>query len=63
MLGDFPNGLLFLSHVTSGTGLPVTLATNLNVPFSGTVSSWNRCVKSGGSGAPLGVSKISTFYD
>lgn len=45
-----------LNHDTSGTGFPVTFATSLKVPFSGTISSWNLSVNSGGSGAPLDVS-------
>jgi len=36
---DLSSALLFLSQVTSGMGFPVTLATNLKVPFSGTIIS------------------------
>lgn len=56
ILADLSSGLLFLSQVTSGTGFPVTLATNLKVSFSGTIISWKRLMNSGGSGAPLGTS-------
>jgi len=58
ILIDLSSGLLFLSQVTSGTGLPITLATNLKVSFSGTITSWKRLVNNGGSGAPLGTSEF-----
>lgn len=61
ILADLSSGLLFLSQVTSGTGFPVTLATNLKVPFSGTIISWKRLVNNGGSGAPLGTSEFYKY--